>query len=157
MGSSTWKKVRPGGARGSDRRRLMRAAGEKLCYKCPSPKTAVCNKDELSSKLYWWVHLDKRLGKAVALPCSPHSCAKANKCKANRKDYEENILCGECEDGFVEWGEVCVKCGSKASPLGVFVYFFMFFTILVVLHFNVQPEVLHGYAAPPPAPPRTRS
>jgi hypothetical protein len=75
-------------------------------------------------------------GSLRAYECLPGYCVAGGACGANRKPAAQNPLCGECADGFYQWGAACVSCeGASARGGGLL---FLLSLLLVALVWAVH-------------------
>jgi len=83
------------------------------CKSCPSG--ADCVHGIAISRANVWLIMNQKTQQYHDYSCPPGYCLNNFQCEDNRKDYEMNPLCGECEVDYYEWGGQCVSC-DNAQP-----------------------------------------
>jgi hypothetical protein len=88
----------------------------------------------------------------VAFYCLPGLCAQGSACNttqgesaygvtsccgANRMPAVDNPLCGDCMEGYSDWGGKCVKCDSVNGGL-IFMYVVLSFAFVMAFHLISQ-------------------
>lgn len=76
---------------------------------------------------------------AAAIPCaSTEICtggSLGNQCAPHRKTSLDNLLCGECDDGYIEWQGKCIICDKTNGGL-VFLILVAFWVYVVFIHYS---------------------
>ena len=95
------------------------------CRRCPEHAQCFGGANVVAAEEHWMVHSENG-DELELLECSrcrgcvdgttkyAHCTGRMfrNYCHEHRVQTPENVLCGQCEDGFVEIGEDCVECSD---------------------------------------------
>ncbi|MES1916073.1 MAG: hypothetical protein MHM6MM_007926, partial [Cercozoa sp. M6MM] len=124
------------------------------CLTCP--RGANCFDGQVLAQQNFWLDYDPETGRVGAYRCKTgQHCLSGNKCPVvtaeggeplprtccgpNRQHADENSLCGQCLDGYYEWGNACIKCDSDGSVAGnVLLVLFMYLVYVSVVHVLAQ-------------------
>lgn len=106
----------------------MSPSGSVRCVPCP-PNAACANTRVIPAEGYWFAGGDES---ASTLRCLPNYCANGS-CTANRKPASENPLCGECLEGFYQWGDDCIACDGTRWDI-IILLLLALFALVVIFH-----------------------
>jgi len=111
------------------------------CDPCPKLEGILCADGKIVVQPAHWVHVTASK-QIQSIPCSSNKACTGGAftsnptvvCGENRKRDIENVLCGQCDDGYIEVEGQCVQCNSANG--GYIVLLFFLATLYVsVLHF----------------------
>ncbi|MES1910510.1 MAG: hypothetical protein MHM6MM_003092 [Cercozoa sp. M6MM] len=124
------------------------------CLTCPVG--ADCSDGQIRAEDNFWIDYDADSGRIGAYRCKTgEHCLAGSKCSSvsgvggeplprtccgpNRELADSNALCGECLDGYYEWGNKCIKCDNDGSVVGnIVLVLFMYFAYVAVVHLLAQ-------------------
>jgi len=88
----------------------------KQCFTCEQGLQCDGKADPVALTGYWTAE-NKETGVWESYRCLPGACIGNSQCDTGRRNFTDNKLCGQCIEGFSEWGGKCIKCGSVAWDL----------------------------------------
>ncbi|MES1914441.1 MAG: hypothetical protein MHM6MM_006514 [Cercozoa sp. M6MM] len=121
------------------------------CVVCPDG--AECFDGRVSALADYWIDVDKETGEVGAYRCKTGQLCLAGSecdveydedgdelprtcCGANRESPTGNRLCGECQDGYYEWGNSCIRCDNDGSVIGNLVVVAVMYILYVeIVHY----------------------
>jgi alpha-tubulin suppressor-like RCC1 family protein len=106
-------------------------SGQTVCNTCTNIEGVTCKDGDINNNENVWVQIQSN-GDIVAIDCPTGYCKSQFQCANNRKPFSENVLCGQCLDGYTEWNGECVYC-EKANGGFIFLiiclsWFYVLFT-----------------------------
>ena len=107
------------------------------CVVCPQGATCDPISGSIQATEDYWLSTNVESGAVQTFACPPNICLRG-RCGPNRKPFEENPLCGQCADGFYEWGNECVQCQDGVDLGTVFLILIVSFICVVLYHFFSQ-------------------
>jgi len=107
------------------------------CVNCPE-KADCESRGSVKAFDGFYPELNKETGAFTMKPCLSGQCNNMA-CGSNRKPHAENPLCGQCLDGFSEWGGDCVECKSEGfTAFMMFIFAFLIVLAGLYLHYSAQ-------------------
>jgi len=108
------------------------------CHRCP--EKTVCENGQANNTAGMWVYADAHAG-MKSYSCPSGYCLPNKECAEGRKPFDTpNVLCGECLDGYSEWGGKCKDCSNGTNGGLVFLYLLFSWAYVLVTHYLSQSQ-----------------